>query len=213
MPKVTKNQSQLQKKTLFPKEQEREDVQKLRQEWIEYIPFIEISRLLYLDETSINLAMTRLYGRAFGGERVVDYVPDVRFERYSLLSTISATSDMIPLVYSGTLNGGFFKEFIARFVVPKLKQRDILVMDCLSVHKVKGIAEMVEAAGANVVYLPPYSPDLNPIEFVWPEIKADLKKLKARTYDTICDGISDAIDAVTPEHAANHFAHCYCSTQ
>ena len=164
----------------------------------------------YLDETSINLAMTRLYGRAFGGERIVDYVPDVRFERYSLLSTIAVNGDMIPLVYSGTLNGDLFKLFIAQFVVPKLKPRDILIMDCLSVHKVKGISEMVEAVGANVVYLPPYSPDLNPIEMVWPEIKADLKKLKARTYDLICDGVGAAIDAVTPEHAVNHFRNCYC---
>ena len=210
MPKAEKDRPQLKKKTLFPKEQQREDVQKLRQEWIEYIPFIDISRLLYLDETSINLAMTRLYGRAFAGERVVDYVPDVRFERYSLLSTMAANADMIPLVYSGTLNGDLFKLFIAQFVVPKLKPRDILIMDCLSVHKVKGISEMVEAVGANVVYLPPYSPDLNPIEFVWPEIKADLKKLKADTYDLICDGVSTAIDAVVPEHAINYFRNCYC---
>ena len=155
--------------------------------------------------------MTRLYGRAFGGERVVDYVPDVRFKRYSLLSTISSSGDMIPLVYSGTLNGDLFKQYIAQFVVPKLKPRDILIMDCYSVHKIKGISDMVEAVGANVVYLPQYSPDLNPIETVWPEIKADLKKLKARTYDAICDGVGVAIDAVTPEHAANHFVNCYCS--
>jgi len=157
--------------------------------------------------------MTRLYGRAFGGERVYDYVPDVRFERYSLLSTISINADMIPLVYSGTLNGDLFKKYIEQLVVPKLKARDILVMDGLSVHKVKGISEMVEAVGANVVYLPPYSPDLNPIENVWSEIKADLKKEKSRTYEAICDGICNAIDNVTVEHVANHFVHCYCSIQ
>lgn len=164
----------------------------------------------YLDETSVNLAMTRLYGRAFGGERIYDYVPDVRFERCSLMSTISADGDMIPLVYSGTLNGDLFKQYIKQFVVPKLKPCDILIMDCLSVHKVKGISEMVETVGANVVYLPPYSPDLNPIETVWSEIKAYLKKLKARTYDAICDGVSNAIDFVTLEHATNHFRNCYC---
>ena len=155
--------------------------------------------------------MTRLYGRAFDGERIVDYVPDVRFERYSLLSTIAANGNMIPLVYSGTLNGALFKQFIVQFVVPKLKPRDILIMDCLSVHKLKDISKMVEAVGANLVYLPQYSPDLNPIETVWHEIKADLKKLKAHTYDAICDGINVAIDAVTPEHAVNHFLNCYCS--
>jgi len=76
---------------------------------MEYIPYVDISRMIYLDETSINLAMTRLYGRAFKGERVVDYVPDVRFERHSVLSTIKANGETIPLVYSGTLNGGLFK--------------------------------------------------------------------------------------------------------
>jgi len=169
--------------------------------------------LHYLDETSINLALTRLYGRAFGGERVYDYVPDVRFERYSLLSTISINAYMIPLIYSGTLNGDLFKQYILQFVVPKLKPRDILVMDGLSVHKVKGISEMVEAVGANVVYLPPYSPDLNPIENVWSEIKSDLKKDKARTYEDICDSICNAIDNVSSEHVVNHFVHCYCSIQ
>jgi len=84
-------------------------------------------------------------------------------------------------------------------------------MDCLSVHKVKGISEMVEAVGANVVYLPQYSPDLNAIETVWPEVKSVLRKLQARTYDAICDGVSIAIDAVTPEHALNHFLNCHCS--
>ena len=195
---------------MFAKNQQREDVQKLRAEWLEYIPFIHPSRLSYLDETSINLAMTQLYGRDFGGERVVDYVPDVRFERYSLMSTIKADGDMIPLVYSGTLNGDLFKQYLAQFVVPKLKPYDILIMDSLSAHKVKGIREMVENVGANVVYLPQYSPDLNPIETVWSEIKAILKKLKARSYDAICDGVSLAVDSVTPEHAANHFRNCYC---
>ena len=169
-----------------------------------------MSRLHYLDETSVNLAMTRLYGRAFGGERIIDYVPDVRFERYSLLSTIAANGDMIPIVYSGTLNGEMFRQYIAHFVVPKLKPRDILVMDCLSVHKVKGIPELVESVGANVVYLPQYSPDLNPIETVWSELKSVLKKLKARTFDAICDAINIAIDLITPQHALNHFRNCFC---
>jgi len=154
--------------------------------------------------------MTRLYGRAFGGERVHDYVPDVRFERYSILSTIAVNGDMIPLIFSGTLNGELFKKYISQFVVPKLKPYDILMLDGLSVHKVKGIAEMVEAVGANVVYLPPYSPDLNPIETVWSEIKSDLKKDKARTYKAICVAVCAAIDNVTPESAANHFRNCFC---
>jgi transposase len=155
--------------------------------------------------------MTRLYGRAFGGERVVEYVPDARFERYSLLSTINIKAEMIPLVYSGTLNGDLFKKYITTFVLTQLKPRDVLVMDCLSVHKVKGIAQAVESVGANIVYLPPYSPDFNPIETVISEIKSHLRKIKARTFTEICDAVNVAIDSVTPEHATNYFLNCYCS--
>jgi len=94
--------------------------------------------------------------------------------------------------------------------VPKLKPYDILIMDCLSAHKVKGVSEMVEAAGANVVNLPQYSPDFNAIETVWAEIKADLRKAKARTFDAICDAVKTAVEAITPQHAINHFRNCFC---
>jgi transposase len=155
--------------------------------------------------------MTRLYGRAIGGERVYDYVPDIRFERYSILSTVRANGDMIPLVFGGTLNGELFKKYIEKFVVPTLKPRDILALDNLSSHKVKGIAEMVENADVNVVYLPQYSPDLNPIETIWAEMKSVLRKLKARTFDAICDTVNIAIDSITEKHAIGHFLHRYCS--
>jgi transposase len=171
---------------------------------------LDVSRLVYLDETSINLAMTRLYGRSLKGERVVDYVPDARFKRLSLLSTIRINGEMIPFVYSGTLNGNLFMQYIWECVIPTLKSFDILILDCLSSHKIKGISEMVESVGANVVYLPQYSPDLNPIETVWSEVKADLKTLKARSVEALCDALTYALYSVTPEHIANHFENCYC---
>lgn len=155
--------------------------------------------------------MTRLYGRALKGVRVVEYTPDVRFKRLSVLSTIKLNAETNPFVYSGTLNGALFMQYIWECVIPTLKPYDILIMDCLSSHKMKIISEMVEAVGANVVYLPPYSPDLNPIETIWSETKADLRKLKARSVEAICDALTYAFDAVTPKHTANHFANCHCS--
>jgi len=98
-------------------------------------------------------------------------------------------------------------------VVPNLNPCDILIMDNCSSHKVTGVAEMVEAVGANVVYLPPYSPDFNPTENFWSEIKSILRKLKARTFDALCEAVNIAIDSITPEHAVNHFVHCCCSSQ
>lgn len=155
--------------------------------------------------------MTRLYGRAPKGERVVEYVPDVRFKRLSILSTFTADGETNPFVYSGTLNGILFLQYIAECIVPILKPFDILIMDCLSVHKVKGVTEMVEGVGANVVYLPQYSPDLNPIETLWSEIKSDLRKHKARTIEAMSDVLTYAFNSITSEHAKNHFSNCFCS--
>ncbi len=161
----------LKKKTLHPKDQEREDVVKMREEWKEYQPYLDIKKIHFLDETSVNLGMTRLYGWGTKNERVVDHVPDVRFERMSILSTVNAAGEKYPFVYSGTLNGDLFRQYIEFVLVPVLHPGDIVVMDNLSVHKVKGITEAIEAVGANVLYLPPYSPDLNPIEPSWNEIR------------------------------------------
>jgi transposase len=154
--------------------------------------------------------MTRLYGRAPKGERVVEYVPDSRFERYSILSTIRVTGETVPFVYPGTLKGNLFLQYIAYCVAPTLKQYDVLVMDCLSSHKMKSVAELVESAGANVVYLPPYSPDLNPIETLWSELKSDLRKRKVRSIYDICDALTHFFYYLDVEHVENHFANCFC---
>jgi transposase len=185
-------------------------VQQLRREWLEYIPHIDVNRLIFLDETGINIGMTRLYGRAPKGERIIEYVPDVRFKRLSVVSTLRVNGDTIPHVYSGTMNGNLFTQYIAVCVVPTLNPFDILIMDCLSSHKMKIISELVEAVGANVVYLPPYSPDFNPVEPLWSEIKADLKKLKARSTEDLCDAISFSFYSVQTQHFANYFKKCFC---
>jgi len=149
--------------------------------------------------------MTRLYGRAFRGERVYEYVPDVRFKRVSVISTIRVSGETNPFAYSGTLNGFLFMQYIWECVVPTLKPYDILIMDCLSSHKMNIISEMVESVGANVLYLPQYSPDFNPIETVFSQIKADLREHKPRSVAAICDSLTYAFYSITPEQAQNHF--------
>ncbi len=177
---------------------------KKREEWKKYQPYLDIKKIHFLDESSINLGMTRLYGWGFKNERVIDYVPDVRFERMSILSTVNATGEIHPFFYSGTLNGDLFRQYIEFVLAPALNPGDIVVMDNLSVHKVKGISEAIEAVGANVVYLPPYSPDLNPIELAWNEIKADLRKLKARSYESLSDALTYAFYNLTEKHIMNY---------
>jgi len=160
---------------------------------------------VFLDETSVNIGMTRLYGRAPKGERIFEYVLDVRFKRVPVVSTIRVNGETNPCVFSGTLNGFLFMQYIWECVVPTLKPFDILVMDCLSSHKMKIISEMVESVGANVVYLPPYSPDLNPIETVFSQIKSDLRKDKPCSVEAICDALTYAFHSLTPQQVQNHF--------
>jgi transposase len=196
---------------LFSKEQLRPDVQWLRGEWLGYIPYIDVNRLVFLDETSVNIGMTRLYGRSLKGVRIIEYVPYVKYKRVSILSTIRVNGESNPFVYSGTLNGNLFMQYIWECVVPKLKPYDILVMDCLSSHKMKIISEMVESAGANVLYLPPYSPDFNPIETIFSQIKSDFREHKPRDIESICDVVTYAFYSITPEQSQNQFRNAFCN--
>ena len=154
---------------------------------------------------SVNIGMTRLYGRAPKGERIVEYIPDVRYKRISVLSTIRVNGETNPFAFSGTLNGNLFMQYIWEWVVPTLKPFDILIMDRLSSHMMPIISDMVESVGANVIYLPPYSPDFNPIETIFAQIKDDLKSQKPRSVEAICDSLTFAFYSLTPEQALNHF--------
>lgn len=166
---------------------------------------MDVEKLVFLDESSVNTGMTRLYGRAPSDERVVDYTPDVRFERISIMSSIRLNCSMVPLVFEGSLNGELFKEYIRQCLAPTLQEGDIVIMDNLTSHKVKGVADIIVAAGASVLYLPPYSPDLNPIEMMWSKVKAHLRKTKARTAELLNAALAEALNLVTPYNIASWF--------
>jgi len=151
--------------------------------------------------------MTRLYGRGLKEQRVVDAIPDVRFARTSVLSSVRLDGTILPCVFEDALNGDLFREYVRVLLVPTLKPGDIVVMDNLSSHKVTGIVEIIQAAGALVKFLPPYSPDLNPIELMWSKMKAILRRLKARSPDLLDDAIASALDAVSISDISNWFAH------
>lgn len=151
--------------------------------------------------------MTRLYGWGESSERVVDYVPDVRFSRLSIVSTVRLNGEQAPFIFSGTLNGELFKQYIAEILAPTLNEGDIVIMDNLSSHKVKGVTDPILARGANVLYLPAYSPDLNPIELLWSKVKSTLRTLKARTYDELTASIKIALDAISLTDISNWFKH------
>lgn len=157
--------------------------------------------------------MTRFYGRALKDQRVIDSVPDVRFSTTTVLSSVRMDGSIVPCVFDDALNGDLFKEYVRVFLTPTLKSGDIVVMDNLSSHKVSGITEMIEAAGAQVRFLPPYSPDFNPIELMWSKMKSSLRMLKVRTRDLLDDAIAAALASVSVADISNWFKHdgyCLC---
>ena len=132
-----------------------------REEWKSEQPQMNVNHLVFIDESSICTGMTRHYGRGLGGERVVDHTPDVRSERTTILSSVRASGELVPCLFEGSLNGeilvlctkyAVFTKYISEFLAPTLKEGDIVVMDNLSSHKVKGVIEPIIAVGAKVVY-------------------------------------------------------------
>lgn len=181
-------------------------MQEKRNNWKEHQESLDVSKLRFLDETSVNAGMTRLYGRAPTNERVNDYVPDVRFERTSIIATLSLTGVDAPMMFKGTLNGDFFTGYVEHVLAPTLSPGEIVVLDNYSAHKA-GDLDPIYEAGATVMFLPEYSPDLNPIELMWSKIKAILRKLKARTAVALVDAMGKALDEVTYEDIAGWFEY------
>jgi len=167
---------------------------------------MDINRLVFLDESGVNTDMTRRYGRSFQGTRVHDSAPLNKPKSTTILSSIRADGTTVPMVFSGALNRDKFKEYLKDCLLPTLKPGDIVIADNLRAHKGDGIEELVQSVGAVMLYLPPYSPDLNPIEKMWSKIKAFLRKVKARTVDALLDVIPLAFASVSEMDAIGWFS-------
>lgn len=152
--------------------------------------------------------MTRLYGRAFSHERINEYVPDVRFERTTIMGALGLKGMIAPLTFEGTLNGNFFEGYVEQVLAPAMKEQDVLILDNYSVHKVAGILDPLIKKGVRILFLPPYSPDFSPIELAWSKIKAYLRKAKTRTPDELNDAIARALDTITAEDIKGWASHC-----
>jgi len=169
---------------------------------------MDVENVYWLDQMSINCGMTRLYGRAFKKERINDYVPDVRFERTSVMGALGVKGMIAPLAYKGTLNGEFFGVYVKEVLAPAMKKGDTLILDNLSPHKVKDILKPLIEKGVEVVFLPVYSPDFSPVELAWLKIKAFLRKIKARTFDDLFSALGDAIDTIVLSDILGWIKHC-----
>ena len=182
-------------------------MQEKRQNWRENQEDLDVHKLRFLDESSVNAGMTRLYGRAPTNERVNDYVPDVRFERTSIIATLGLNGVDAPMMFKGTLNGDFFAGYVEYVLAPTLSPGEIVVLDNYSAHKTDGVLDPIYEKGATVLFLPEYSPDLNPIELMWSKIKSVLRKLKPRTAEELLNAMGQALDLVTYDDIIGWFKH------
>lgn len=196
---------------MYASERNRPDVMESREDWLSLRTEFEDSRLVFLDESGVNIDMTRRYGRAENGSRVNDMTPLSTPINTSIISSIRLNGDTTYHTVSGSVNGEIFKDYIKNKLVPSLKPGDIVIMDNLRSHKVSGVVGAIESAGAYALYLPPYSPDLNPIEQMWSKIKSVLRKIKARTADALAKAIPVAFNSISDKDAKGWFTHSgYC---
>lgn len=173
--------SSLFKKVLHGEEQQRSDVQIARSQWQAEMDSLDPQRLMFIDETGVRTDMVRRYGRALRGRRLVSRAPAGHWKTTTFISALRCDRLTAPMVIDGAMNGEFFLAYVRRILLPTLKPSDVVVMDNLACHKTSGVREAIESAGARVAYLPPYSPDFNPIEQVYAKLKWIVPQPSARS--------------------------------
>ena len=196
----------MEKKTAHAAEQDRPDILKRREEWFDGQLDIDPERLVFIDETWASTNMARRYGRASKGERLRVGVPHGHWKTTTFVAGLRLTGMVAPMVLDGPINGVSFQAYVDQVLVPELRPGDIVIMDNLGSHKGAAVREAIEAAGASLLYLPPYSPDFNPIENAFSKLKALLRKAAERTVDGLWNTIGALLPAFTPHECANFFA-------
>lgn len=176
-----------------------------RRLWFDGQLDLDPDRLVFIDETGANTKMARLRGRAPRGERCRASVPHGHWKTTTFTAGLRRSGMMAPMVLDGPMDGVAFLAYVEQVLVPELTQGDVVVMDNLPAHKVGGVRHAIEAAGASLLYLPPYSPDFNPIEQAFSKLKAILRKAAARNIADLWEAIAAAIDQFTPNECANYF--------
>jgi transposase len=164
--------------------------------------------LVFIDETWASTNLTRRYGRALCGTRLITKVPHGHWLTTTLVAALRYDGLTAPLVLDGPMDGAAFRAYVQQHLAPTLQPGDLVIMDNLASHKVAGVREAIEAVGARVVYLPPYSPDLNPIEQVFAKFKHLLRSAAQRTLPALWSAMRRLLKAFSPEECHNYFRHC-----
>ena len=208
MPRAGEAGAAAQKKSLHACERDTPRVLKARADYREQAAEFDLARLKFVDESGVNLALTRLFGRAPKGARVYDAVPQNYGENITLLGALSLSGVEALMTVNGATDSDIFLVFVGEVLAPTLRAGDVVIWDNLGAHRSQVVREAVESRGATVIFLPPYSPDMNPIERCWSKIKTYLRAAKARTREALETAIKQALATVTESDARAWFEHC-----
>jgi transposase len=185
----------------------------LRLEYWSQVKEIDPKNLVFIDEMGVLLGLKRTHARAVPGERAYDFKPFYRGSKVSVIGAISISKVLAVMTLDNSMDAASFRVYVSKFLVPQLWQGAVVVMDNLPAHKVQAIAPLIEAVGAYVLYLSPYSPEFNPIEHWWSQLKAFLRQFSPTTSKMVDTLIKIAMDLIEPRHLRNWFAHCcYCTS-
>ena len=176
-----------------------------REVWFEGQLDLDPERLIFIDETGASTKMARLRGRAKRGERCRAAIPHGYWKTTTFTAGLRLGGMVAPMVLDGAMNGDAFRAYVEQVLVPELTEEDVVIMDNLPAHKVTGVRQAIEDAGARLIYLPAYSPDFNPIEMAFSKLKALLRKAAARTITELWEVIAECIDQFSPEECKNYF--------
>ena len=198
----------VEKKSLRASEQDTPENRQRRQAWREQVSQLDPQRLVFLDESGVTTQMTRRYGRAPRGERIREATPAGHWNTLTLLGAMTQQGMLASMTVESPTDGDVFLAYLDEVLCRQLQAGQVVVMDNLSMHKVAGVRERIEAVGATLLYLPPYSPDFNPIEQAWSKIKQKLRSAQARTVEALEAAVAQALATVTSQDATAWFHHC-----
>ncbi|MFW8642875.1 IS630 family transposase [Rhizobium beringeri] len=187
-------------------EQERDDLLSRRQEWFDGQLDLDPAKLVFIDETGLSTKMARLRGRSLCGQRCRSAVPHGHWKTTTFTGALRLSGMTAPMVLDGPMNGAAFLAYVEQVLVPTLSSGDTVIMDNLPAHKADGIRQAIEAAGGRLLYLPPYSPDFNPIEMAFSKLKALLRARAERSVDALWDTVGKIVTLFKPQECANYFA-------
>jgi transposase len=188
-------------------EQDRPEVQAARKLWRKQQPDWDVRQLVFIDETGLNTKLARKYGRCPTGQRCVSAVPHGHWQSSTFIAALRHESLVAPFLVEGPVDADVFRIYLERVLCPQLQEGDTVILDNLSTHKIQDVARILSPQGVLVRYLPPYSPDLNPIEPAFAKLKAHLRQAAARTWGELYPALAAALNSFSASHCQGFFRH------